>query len=133
MEKIGTWPQSFRVSYVNCILGEKKLRKGGNCSHTTNKKNSGHYRIWPRRINGGGYGAAPPSPMSFMVWNCRGLGNLRIRKELEVVVRAKDPSAVFLAETWVDEARLKEIKRNLDFENLFFVERNNKGRGLALY
>lgn len=28
---------------------------------------------------------------------------------------------------------LKEIKCNLDFENLFFVERNNRGGGLALY
>ena len=49
------------------------------------------------------------------------------------MVRVKDPSAVFLAETWAVEARLKEIKRNLDFENLFFVERNNRGGGLALY
>lgn len=28
---------------------------------------------------------------------------------------------------------LKEIKCNLDFKNLFFVERNNRGGGLALY
>ena len=69
----------------------------------------------------------------FLFSNCRRIGNLRIGKELEVVVRAKDPSAVFLAETWADEARLKEIKWYLDFENLLFVERNNIRGGLALY
>ena len=49
------------------------------------------------------------------------------------MVRAKDPSIVFLAETWADEARLKKVQCNLNFDNLFFVERNNRGGGLALY
>ena len=47
--------------------------------------------------------------MSLLVWNCRELGNLHTGKELEVLIRAKDPSVVFLAETWADEARLKEV------------------------
>ena len=38
-----------------------------------------------------------------------------------------------LAETWTDEARLKKVQRNLNFDNLFFVEQNNRGGGLALY
>ena len=40
---------------------------------------------------------------------------------------------MFLAETWADEARLKEVKRNLGFDNLHFVERINRGGGLALF
>ena len=71
--------------------------------------------------------------MSIIVWNCHGLGNLRTGKELEVVIRAKDPSIVFIAETWADEVWLQEIKRNIEFDNLFFVERNNRGGGLALF
>lgn len=71
--------------------------------------------------------------MSIIVWNCHGFGNMRTGKELEVVIRAKDPSVVFIVETWVDEARLQEIKRKIEFDNLFFVERNNKGGGLALF
>ena len=71
--------------------------------------------------------------MSIIVWNCRGLGNLRTVKELEVMIRAKDPFVVFLAETWADKARLQEIKCKIEFDNLFFVERNNRGGGLALY
>ena len=71
--------------------------------------------------------------MSIIVWNCHGLGNLQTGKELEVMIRAKDPTIVFLAETWVDEARLQEIKHKIEFDNLFFVERNNRGGNLALY
>ena len=63
--------------------------------------------------------------MSIIVWNCHGLGYLHAGKELKVLTWAKDPSVVFLAETWADEARLKEIKRNLNFGNLFFVDRKN--------
>ena len=72
--------------------------------------------------------------MSLLVWNYCGLGNLRTGKELEVLIRAKDPSIVFLAETWADEVRLKEVQRNIKFDNLFYVERNPRGGGgLALY
>ena len=70
--------------------------------------------------------------MSIIVWNCHGLGNLRTGRELEVVIRAKDPSIVFIAETWADEVRLQEIKRNIEFDNLFFVEKNNRGGGSTL-
>ena len=72
--------------------------------------------------------------MSLLVQNCRGLGNLHIRKELEVLIRPKDPFVMFLAETWADEARLKEVQRNIKFDNLFYVERNLRGGGgLVLY
>ena len=49
------------------------------------------------------------------------------------MVRAKDPSVVFIVEIWANEIRLKKVQWNLHFENLFFVERNNRGGGLALY
>ena len=40
---------------------------------------------------------------------------------------------MLLAKTWADEARLKEIKRKLSFENLHFVERINRVGGFALF
>ena len=41
---------------------------------------------------------------------------------------------MFLAETWADEVRLKEVQRNINFDNLFYLERNLRGGGgLALY
>ena len=35
------------------------------------------------------------------------------------MIRAKYPSVVFIIETRVDEARLKDIQQQIDFENLF--------------
>ena len=64
--------------------------------------------------------------MSLIVWNFCGLKNLCIGKEFEAVIRAKDPSAMFIVKTWADKAKLKEIQRQIEFENLFFVERNKK-------
>ena len=44
--------------------------------------------------------------MNLIVWNYRRLGNLRSGKELGDIIRAKDPSVVFLDKTLIDEARL---------------------------
>ena len=61
----------------------------------------------------GGCGIAPLRIMSLLVWNCRGLRNLVIEKELSDLTRAKDPFVMFIAKTWANEARLKKIKQNL--------------------
>ncbi|XP_075636682.1 uncharacterized protein LOC142608912 [Castanea sativa] len=53
--------------------------------------------------------------------------------ELADIVWAKDPSVVFLVETWVHEARLKNVLRKIKFENFFFVPRTSKGGGLVLF
>ena len=47
--------------------------------------------------------------MSCLVWNCRGLRNPCTENELTELVWAKDPSVMFLAKTWADEARLKSV------------------------
>ncbi|KAK9989615.1 hypothetical protein SO802_029854 [Lithocarpus litseifolius] len=49
------------------------------------------------------------------------------------MVRAKDPSVVFLAETWADEARLKQVQRKIQFENIFSTPRLNRGGGLVMF
>ena len=59
--------------------------------------------------------------MSLLVWNCREFENLRTKDQLVDWVWAKDPSVVFLAETWIDKARLEQIKRRIQFKNLFEV------------
>ena len=53
--------------------------------------------------------------MSWLYWNLRGLGNLRTVRELEVVTRAQDPTALFLVETWAREARLRQLCGELRF------------------
>jgi len=53
--------------------------------------------------------------------------------DLAEFVQAKDPSVVFIAKTWADEARLKEVKQKIQFENMFVVPREIKGGGLVLF
>ena len=71
--------------------------------------------------------------MSLLIWNCYRFGNLVIEKELGDLIRVKDPSIVFIAETWTDETRLKKIKQNLQFDHMFFVPQIHRGGGLVLY
>ena len=59
--------------------------------------------------------------MSLLVWNCRGLGNLRTEDQLAELVWAKDPSIVFLAETWTNKDRLVQVQRWIDFKNMLKV------------
>ena len=61
------------------------------------------------------------------------LGTYVQRMELAEFVQAKDPSVVFIAKTWADEARLKEVKRKIQFENMFVVPREARGGGLVLF
>ena len=63
--------------------------------------------------------SAPPIAMSCLIWNCRGLGNPCTGNELADIVRAKDPSVVFLSETWAYEARQKNMMRKIRCENIF--------------
>ena len=71
--------------------------------------------------------------MNLLFWNCRGLGNLRIEKELVSILRAKDPSVVFIAETWADEARLERTLSNINFDQKWVVPRTTRGGGLVLF
>ena len=71
--------------------------------------------------------------MSLLCWNCRRLGNQRTEKQLVDMVRAKDPSVVFIAETWTDEARLTLVQDKMKFKNKFVARRRNKAGGLAIF
>ena len=71
--------------------------------------------------------------MSLLVWNCRGLRNLRIENELVTLIRVKDPSVVFIAETWADDARLDRTLSKINFDQKWVVSRVNKGGGLVLF
>ena len=71
--------------------------------------------------------------MSCLAWNCRGLGNLRTGRELVDLVRAKDPSVVFLIETLIDEARLEFIQNSINFDHHWVVPKVGRSGGLVLY
>ena len=71
--------------------------------------------------------------MSCLSWNCRGLGNPGTVQELTNMVRVKDPSAIFVMETWSHEEYLEKVRCLLHFNSKLVVQSNNKGGGLALY
>ena len=67
--------------------------------------------------------------MNILCWNCRGLGNPQTDHELGDLIRAQDPLVVFLAKTWLDKARLEEIKVQYKFKGLIEVSRISQGGG----
>ena len=71
--------------------------------------------------------------MSIMCWNCQGLGNRQTVQELGNITWAQDPTVVFLAETWLVEARLAGIRDSLQFSHYHGVSKVNHGGGLALF
>ena len=71
--------------------------------------------------------------MSILCWNCCGLGNQQTVQELGDIIQAQDPTVVFLAETWLVEARLASIRDSLQFGHYHGVSKLNRGGGLALF
>ena len=61
------------------------------------------------------------------MWNCREFGNQVTERERELgdYTRAKDPSVMFIAETWT--------KHRLKFDHMSNVPRINRGGGLVLF
>ena len=71
--------------------------------------------------------------MSLLVKNCRELENQRTRKELGDLIWAKDPSVVFIAKTWIDEARLDRILHNINFDHKWEVSKGSGGGDSVLF
>ena len=71
--------------------------------------------------------------MNLLCWNCRGLGNQPTEQELGDMIRAQDPSVVFLAETWLDKARLEEVRVRLNLGGMIEVCRETRGGGIVIF
>ena len=52
-------------------------------------------------------------------------------RKLGDYIREKDPSVVFLAKTWIDDAMLDQVLHNFDFINKWLVSSGNRGDGLV--
>lgn len=60
--------------------------------------------------------------MKLLSSNCRDLGNPRIVHDLNLMVKDKKPSNLFLMETRIHKSKLGKLKYGLDFQNLFTVD-----------
>ena len=63
----------------------------------------------------------------------RGLRNQCTIRELEALIRAQDPAALFLAEMWADEDRLLSLCNKLNFDHSWIVPRVNNTGCLSLF
>ena len=70
--------------------------------------------------------------MSTLSWNCRGLGNPRIVRELMDLVSIKQPKMIFLMEIKVERSHVERVKEKIKFEGLFTVDSVRGSGGLAL-
>ncbi|KAK9984667.1 hypothetical protein SO802_034192 [Lithocarpus litseifolius] len=59
--------------------------------------------------------------------------SLKAEQELGDLIQAQDPSVVFLAETWLDKARLEVIKVRYKFGGMIEVSRDDRGGGVAVF
>nr|GMC71226.1 uncharacterized protein LOC109186215 [Ipomoea batatas] len=70
--------------------------------------------------------------MSFLAWNCRGLGNPATVQFLKDLVHSKKPILLFLMETLLTKTRMEALKMMLGFSGLFVVDCSGHSGGLAL-
>ncbi|XP_059433934.1 uncharacterized protein LOC132167054 [Corylus avellana] len=71
--------------------------------------------------------------MSILSWNCRGLGNLWIVRDICRLVKEKKPNLVFLMETKLMASRVERVKYKLGFSSVFVVDCVGRSGGLALF
>ncbi|XP_023922453.1 uncharacterized protein LOC112033913 [Quercus suber] len=77
-------------------------------------------------------GAALPSLMSVLAWNCRGLGSTSTVQLLTDEVKSKNPALVFLVETKASPSRIKGLQRKLQLSQGITVPCDGRSGGLAM-
>lgn len=70
--------------------------------------------------------------MSFIAWNCRGLGSPEAVDSLHDLVKQKTPALIFLTETKALTHEMMRVKRRLHFKNGVAVDPQGRAGGLAM-
>lgn len=70
--------------------------------------------------------------MSYLSWNCRGLGNPRAVRALNDLLRDRKPTFVFLIETIYFANKIEELRVLFGFDQCFSVDRVGQSGGLAV-
>jgi hypothetical protein len=70
--------------------------------------------------------------MSCLRWNCQGLGNLQVVRDLFWLVKEKKLKLVFLIETKLQSHRFETINLRIGFDSVFVVDYVGKSGGLTL-
>ena len=70
--------------------------------------------------------------MKLLSWNCQGLGNPWIVRNLHKLVKDKAPTVCFLMETRLDRERFDWHCRELPYKNKLIIKKPDSGGGIAL-
>lgn len=70
--------------------------------------------------------------MIVLIWNCRGMDNLRAVSSLKDLVRNNKPDIIILFETLVHVNKVEDLKRRLGFDFCFAVDREGRSGGVAV-
>ncbi|KAJ1377318.1 Endonuclease/exonuclease/phosphatase superfamily [Sesbania bispinosa] len=81
---------------------------------------------------GGGPTLAPPSAMSFISWNCRGLAVPSTIQELQDLRKVKKSSIIFLAETRATKEKVEKLQTKFRFRHSFCINPIGLSGGLCL-
>ena len=71
--------------------------------------------------------------MNALVWNCRGVGNSRIVRDLSTLVRAYNPKLVFLSETRQSEDQMRSLRWRLGLKGCLARRCVGRSGGIALF
>ncbi|KAB2601993.1 hypothetical protein D8674_002998 [Pyrus ussuriensis x Pyrus communis] len=71
--------------------------------------------------------------MSYIFWNCRGLGSNTTVRALHGLIRKKRPSMIFLSETKMKDHRIVGVRRRLGYVHGFDVSPIGSAGGLSLW
>ena len=70
--------------------------------------------------------------MSFLSWNCRGLGNRRTGNALKKICKAKAPNIVFLIETKLNRDWMEKVHDQCESKHGLIVPSDGSIGGLAM-
>lgn len=71
--------------------------------------------------------------MSFISWNCRGVGNPRTVRALHDLLKDRNPNFLFLVETISFASKIETLRIRFGFDHYFAVDRVGRSEGLALF
>ncbi|CAN6725654.1 unnamed protein product [Malus baccata var. baccata] len=71
--------------------------------------------------------------MSYIFWNCRGLGSDTVVRALHGLIRKYRPSMVFLSETKMKDHRIDGVRRIMGFKKGFNVPPVGRSGGLSIW
>ncbi|KAJ1426339.1 Zinc finger, CCHC-type [Sesbania bispinosa] len=121
------------ISGWNKVLSIKRFREEqSEQGEWQQREKTGEYKGEKTKGDSLGPYLAPPPTMSWLCWNCRGMGAASTIRELRDLCKVYKPALIFLSETRAAGNKVIDLKRKLRFHHSFSVDVNGLSGGLCL-